>query len=194
MSFFSKHTKPQSSDGAAAGNVASRGTSVEEAPLPLTPSRSFASPARTHGTHDTNTKRNRNRFPGCGFFPPTSDIYIYIYTYMTTLRVIRRLLGGGLGRDRLLRTCVEVKCWDYLWMLFVEFGGWDYLLSSSVKIINWNQLSRLSAEISCWDYLLRSAVETICWDQLLRLSVEIIAGVHLLRLSIELSSWNDLLR
>ena len=109
-------------------------------------------------------------------------------------RVIRILLGGGLGRDRLLRTCVEVKCWDYLWMLFIEFGGWDYLLSSSVKIINWNQLSRLSAEISCWDYLLRSAVETICWDQLLRLSVEIIAGVHLLRLSIELSSWNDLLR
>ena len=73
-SFFSKHTKPKSSaGGAAAGNVASRGTSVEEAPLPLTPSRSFASPARTHGTHDTNTKRNRNRFPGCGFFPPTSD-------------------------------------------------------------------------------------------------------------------------
>ena len=115
-------------------------------------------------------------------------------TYMTTLRVIRRLLGGGLGRDRLLRRCVEVKCWDYLWILFVEFGCWDSLLSSSVKIISWNQLSRLSAEISCLDYLLRSAVETICWDQLLRLSVEIIAGVHLLRLSIELSSWNDLLR
>ena len=71
-SFFSKHTKPKSSAGVG-GNVASRGTSVEEAPLPLTPSRSFASPARTHGTHDTNTKRNRNRFPGCGFFPPTSD-------------------------------------------------------------------------------------------------------------------------
>ena len=76
-SFFSKHTKAKSSDGAAAGgNVASRGTSVEEARLPLTPSRSFASPARTHGTHDTNTKRNRNRFPGCGFFPPTSDTTI----------------------------------------------------------------------------------------------------------------------
>ena len=120
--------------------------------------------------------------------------YVCIYTYMTTLRVIRRLLGGGLGRDRLLRRCVEVKCWDYLWILFVEFSCWDSLLSSSVKIISWNQLSRLSAEISCWDYLLRSAVETICWDQLLRLSVEIIAGVHLLRLSIELSSWNDLLR
>ena len=123
-----------------------------------------------------------------------SELKCFWYTYMTTLRVIRRLLGGGLGRDRLLRRCVEVKCWDYLWILFVEFGCWDSLLSSSVKIINWNQLSRLSAEISCWDYLLRSAVETICWDQLLRLSVEIIAGVHLLRLSIELSSWNDLLR
>ena len=34
--------------------------------------RSFASPARTHGTHDTN--RNRNRFPGCSH-PPTSNRY-----------------------------------------------------------------------------------------------------------------------
>ena len=38
--------------------------------------RSFASPARTHVTHDTN--RNRNRFPGWGHkrtHPPTSNIY-----------------------------------------------------------------------------------------------------------------------
>ena len=74
MSFFSKLTKEKSSDGGVAGgNVASRATSVGEARLPLTPSRSFASPAHTHGMHDTNTKRNRNRFPGCGFFHPTSD-------------------------------------------------------------------------------------------------------------------------
>ena len=59
-SFFSKHTKKKSSAGAR-GNVAIWATRVEEERLPITPSRSFASPARTYGT---NTIRNRNKFPG----------------------------------------------------------------------------------------------------------------------------------
>ena len=50
-------------------------------PLPregyrLTLTHSFASPARTHATHDTN--RNRNRFPGCSY-PPTLIFQVYIY-------------------------------------------------------------------------------------------------------------------
>ncbi len=46
----------------------------------LTRSHSFAR------THDTNAKRNQNRFPDWGqltlSFPPISDIYIYIYIYI----------------------------------------------------------------------------------------------------------------
>ena len=57
---------------AGVGHLAVARPSVEKH-RPTRP-RSFASPARTH---DTNTKRNRNRFPGWGqqsrLFPPTSD-------------------------------------------------------------------------------------------------------------------------
>ena len=94
-----------------------------------------------------------------------------IYTYMTTLWVIRRLLGGGLGRDqprtltspgRALRPAVEISRWDDLLRPAVEIICWDYLL-------------RLSLGFSCWDYPLSWAAEMICWDKLLWLSVEIIS-------------------
>ncbi len=61
----------QPPDGAAAGvvvHLAGRGPSVEKS-TSLTRSHSFASPARTH---DTNTKRNRNRFPGWGLLADSS--------------------------------------------------------------------------------------------------------------------------
>ena len=61
--------EPQQPEIFAAGAPASE--IIVSPPRPC----SFASPARTH---DTNTKRNRNRFPGWGDscrprFPPTSD-------------------------------------------------------------------------------------------------------------------------
>ena len=47
----------------------------------------------------------------------------------------------------------------------VEFSFWDYLLRSAVEIICWDQLLRLDVQFSCWDYLLRSAVKIIWQDQ-----------------------------
>ena len=147
-----------------------------------------ASHARTHArTHDTNTKQNQNQFPGWGstalIIPPNLR---YIHTYKTTLRVIRRLCGGGWGS------------WKHGLCLGI---GWPHQSTvtsmvkwSAIAIVCWDQLLRWSAEISCWDYLLRSAVEILCWGQLLRLSVEINCWDYQLRLSVEFSCWNSMSR
>ena len=61
-----------------------------------------ASPRPLARTHDTNTKRNRNRFPDWGQLRrlfPLNLRYIYIYTDKTTRCVIRSLTGRGLGPE-----------------------------------------------------------------------------------------------
>ena len=59
LAYSSKNGKEQTHAGAAGGLLASRASSVEA----TLPSRTHTQ-LRTHArTHDTNTKRNRNRFP-----------------------------------------------------------------------------------------------------------------------------------
>ena len=141
-------------------------------------------------------------------------------TYMTTLRMIRRLLGVGAtmhhfkSDDYLWSFSVTSSCVDNLWQLTVQiscwvhiFNGlvcWDCLLRSAIEIIY---------EINCRDYLWRSALESICWDpcsrftlsvnsvvetvrqnHFLRLEIEIIYRGQIMRLFVDIDRWNYLLR
>ena len=63
--------------------------------------------------------------------------YGYRYTYKTTLRVIRRLCGGGLG---------ELKAWTLSWNRLAPSEHGD-----------------IHGQMKCYcDRLLRSAIEMIC--------------------------------
>ena len=113
----------------------------------------------------------------------------------------------------MLKSSVEISCWDYLLSLSVEIRCWDYLLScldyllkSAVEIMCWYHSLRLSVEIccgieiTCCDYLLSLSVEISCWDYLpncwnylLNSSVKIICWNQLLRLPVEICCWDYLL-
>ena len=69
--------RPELCGGAAnGGELPTAETSVRRNTLLLARTRSFASPARKHATHETKTKTKRSRSPGSGLppgFPLTSD-------------------------------------------------------------------------------------------------------------------------
>ena len=132
-------------------------------------------------------------------------------TYMTTLRVIRRLLGGGPGRDEKVKE--EAFEDDGSMPRPTEQFYCIVILSTRQGIPKFNAMSRLHGDackskslhketchlfLSCWNSLVRSAAEIICWDQLLRFSVVISCWVicceQLLRLSVQINCWDYLLR
>jgi len=190
----SETIEPKSRRATGEGNLAILAPSDGKASP--TRSRSFASPARTH---DTNTKRNRNRFPGWGqpklISPqPPIYLYIYIYTYTTTLRVIRRLRGWG-------RRALEAQQNDASWMKQTPSPNPTYTQGAKVRLLELEgpELTKnFSVAPSCWNSLVTSAAKVICWDQLLRLSVVISCWVicceQLLRSSVQINCWDYLLR
>ena len=97
--------------------------SVRRSTLHLALTRSFASPARTHATHETKTKTKRSRSPGSGLppgFPLTSDSK----WRLTVPKPILSILSCHLGVVGLVRSCAP---------RFFEFPtqnaqfGWDSL-------------------------------------------------------------------
>ena len=100
---------------------------------------------------------------------------------MTTLRVIRRLLGGGGGNN----------AWSQKWQLSLKFLCRQQLCQLSLTISCQHFQSRWSGGIGCWDCLLKLSAETNCWDQF-RSVVEFIWFYHPLRLSMEVSYWDYL--
>ena len=105
---------------------------------------------------------------------------------MTTLRVIRRLLGGGWRQQCIISKVViisKVFCHQQLCRLSLTICCSDQLLSSYFGIICWDCLLRspieIIYEINCRDYLWRSALESICWDPCSRFT-----------LSVEINSWD----
>ena len=135
---------------------------------------------------------------------------------MTTLRVIRRLLGGGWRQQCIISKVAiisKVFCHQQLCRLSLSICCSDQLLSSYFGTICWDCLLRspieIIYEINCRDYLWRSALESICWDPCSRLAlsveinswyhmlksvVEIVWQYHLLRLEIEIISWGQMMR
>ena len=100
---------------------------------------------------------------------------------MTTLRVIRRLLGGWGGNNASSQK----------WQLSLKFLCRQQLCRLSLTISCRHFQSRWSGGIGCWDCLLKLSAETNCWDQF-RSVVEFIWFYHPLRLSVEVSYWDYL--
>ena len=137
---------------------------------------------------------------------------------MTTLRVIRRLLGGEWGQQCIISKVaiiskvftVTSSCVDYLWQFAVQISCWVHILVSSVEIVcwghllRWNQLSRLPVKVSPWVYLLRSMFEIhiicsfSCWDSqanhFLRFEIEVIYRGQIMTLFVEIDRWTYLFR
>ena len=87
-----KNAKGTTTAGGGAGNVRMEIPSVDKH-SPLTRPHSFASPARTH---DTNTKRNWNRFPDWGspasINPPQSPIWSHTKVTHTHTQTLNKII------------------------------------------------------------------------------------------------------
>ena len=121
---------------------------------------------------------------------------------MTALRVIRRLLGGGVGATMhhlksvnfLSSFSVASSCVDYLCQLAVDTSSPDDPVISAAEIVCWNYLRRLTVEISS-DQLLSSYGFIIRWDSLWRSAIEIIYEInnrdYLWRSALENICWDQ---
>ena len=165
-----------------------------------------ASPRPLARTHDTNTKRNRNRFPGWGqlsLLSPQPPIF-WDYLSWSDVEIIScdplwlLSVESGCGHD-LLRLSVESSCCQL--RLSVEIS---VVISCSGCQSRWSvgiswqriccgQLLWRSVVISRRDYLLRAAVESTCREQLARLSIEVMSCGQL-RLSVAFFCCDQLLR
>ena len=130
-----------------------------------------------------NIRRNsiQKSSPERGVSGVPVGIYIYIDTYMTTLRVV---VGRGEGA-----TMHHLKNGNYLYQLSLKFLCRQQLSRQSLTINCRHFQLRSSGGIGCWDCLLKLSVEAKCWD-LFRSVVEFICFYHPLRLSVEVSYWD----